>query len=80
MSVPSALPEATGGVAIEYGLHDGPLIFTLAEQEARELHELLAEQLARMRTIRRVELAGLEPATSWVRYRLALISRLSRHA
>ncbi len=28
MSVPSALPESTGGVAIEYGLHDGPLIFT----------------------------------------------------
>ncbi len=43
---PAALPEAAGGVAIEYGLHDGPLVFTLTDQEAHQLQAMLAEQLA----------------------------------
>jgi hypothetical protein len=34
---PAALPEAAGGVAIEYGLHAGPLIFTLTQHEAAQL-------------------------------------------
>ncbi len=43
---PSALWEATGGVAIKYGLHDGALIFTLSRQEATQLQAMIAEQLA----------------------------------
>ncbi len=43
---PSALWEAPGGVAVTYGLYDGPVTFTLTEQEARQLHAMLAEQLA----------------------------------
>lgn len=42
---PSALWEATGGVAIKYGIHDGPLIFTLTRQEATQLQAKIAEQL-----------------------------------
>ncbi|PZS11755.1 MAG: hypothetical protein DLM64_06170 [Solirubrobacterales bacterium] len=43
---PSALSEAPGGLAVTYGLYDGPLTFMLTEQEARQLDAMLAEQLA----------------------------------
>jgi hypothetical protein len=42
---PSALWEAPGGVAVTYGLYDGPLTFTLSRGEATQLHELRGEQL-----------------------------------
>lgn len=40
---PSALPEAAGGVAIEYGLLDGPVIFTLTDQEDGQLQAMIAD-------------------------------------
>jgi hypothetical protein len=41
---PSALTEAgVGGVQIELGLHDGPLILTLTRQEAEALAGALRE-------------------------------------
>ncbi len=43
---PSALWEAPGGLAVTYGLCDGPLTFMLTEQEVRQLDAMLAEQLA----------------------------------
>jgi len=43
---PSGLWEAPGGVAVTYDLYDGPATFMLTEQEARQLHAMLAEQLA----------------------------------
>jgi hypothetical protein len=43
---PAALLEAAAGVAIEYDLHDGPLIFTLTQQEAAQLAAAIAEQPA----------------------------------
>lgn len=43
---PSAWWEAPGGLAVTYGLYDGPLTFMLTEQEARQLDAMLAEQLA----------------------------------
>jgi hypothetical protein len=45
---PSALREAgPDGVAITYGLYDGPLTVTLTRQEATRLHAMLAAQLRR---------------------------------
>ena len=34
---PSPFEETPRGIVISYGLHDGPLAFTLTVQEAREL-------------------------------------------
>ena len=42
---PSPFEEAPGGILISYGLHDGPLIFTLTVQEARELIAEIIQQL-----------------------------------
>jgi len=42
---PSPFPEAPGGILISYGLHDGPLTFTLTVQEARELIAEIIQQL-----------------------------------
>ncbi len=43
---PSALSESgPGGVAVEFGLFDGPLIFTLTAQEARQLVAAITAQL-----------------------------------
>lgn len=43
---PSALYEAPDGVAITYGLHDGPLTFTITAQEAEQIAAEIVEQLA----------------------------------
>ena len=41
-----ALPEATGGVTLRFGLYDGPLTFTLTPDEAHELLQQIRYQLA----------------------------------
>jgi hypothetical protein len=41
---PSALPEAAGGIAIEYSLHDRLLIFTLTELDAAQLAATITGQ------------------------------------
>jgi hypothetical protein len=43
---PSALCEAPDGVAITYGLYDGPLTFTITAQEAGQLAAAITTQLA----------------------------------
>ena len=43
---PSALYEAPDGIAITYGLHDGPLTFTITAQEASQLAAAISDQLA----------------------------------
>ena len=43
---PAALPEAAGGVALRFGLYDGPICFTLTADEARWLAEQITHQLA----------------------------------
>jgi hypothetical protein len=43
---PSALYEAPGGVAITYGLRDGPLTFTITAEEAEQLAAAITNQLA----------------------------------
>jgi hypothetical protein len=42
---PSPFQEAPGGVLITYGLHDGPLTFTLTVQEATALINEIIHQL-----------------------------------
>jgi hypothetical protein len=42
---PSPFAEAPGGILISYGLHDGPLTFTLTVREARALIAEIIEQL-----------------------------------
>jgi hypothetical protein len=42
---PAVLPEAQGGVALRFGLYDGPICFTLTVEEARWLSEQIADQL-----------------------------------
>lgn len=42
---PSALREADGGVAIRYGLFDGPLIVTFTRAEAEQLVAAIQQEL-----------------------------------
>jgi hypothetical protein len=42
---PAPFPDAAGGVCLCYGLHDGPLTFTLTVPEARALVSEITEQL-----------------------------------
>lgn len=43
---PAALPDAAGGVALRFALYDGPLAFTLTDDEARWLVTQIERQLA----------------------------------
>jgi hypothetical protein len=40
------LPDAAGGVALRFALYDGPLAFTLTDDEARWLVTQIERQLA----------------------------------
>ena len=42
----AGLPSGAGGVALRFTLHDGPLAFTLTDQQARELCRLIDRRLA----------------------------------
>ena len=42
----AGLPSGAGGVALRFALHDGPIAFTLTDQEARELCRLIDRRLA----------------------------------
>ena len=42
----AGLSSGAGGVALRFALHDGPIAFTLTDQEARELCRLIDRRLA----------------------------------
>ena len=42
----AGVPAGAGGVALRFTLHDGPITFTLTDQEARELCRHIDRRLA----------------------------------